>query len=712
MEEERDRHISKHINKLLLDPNNYRFIDNKDYKLVSESDIAEKRIQERTYNLLVGKNEELISDLITSYKSNGILKLDPIQVKKLPDDNYLVIEGNRRTAALKYLYEQFLKSNDVGKLSEKDFKSVELVLISDESPVQHLITMGLHHISGKKKWSPVNQAQLVSDLRFKFGMTEEQVCDSLAITKHNLRRNLRVLALIDRYKQSDFGDQFQTNMYSVFEEIIKNVRVKNWLKWNDAEMKPDDIENEEKIFSWISREALINHFEDGTEQEIINEPIITKSHEIRELSKFIYDSVAVAEMEEARSITAGFVLSDAVGEARLKNAIENITKEVNDVFKFSEHLGDDELSRIEKLKMKIEKLIGNETSTIELVNRQSGIYFNEVQQHFKSLKINKYRKLENLSISNLGRVNIFAGGNNTGKTSFLELVYLFTRLNTIQSLIELERFRGQFFNGLTTKWFDKIFVDEINLTGEFNNTECSLIISKFETDENIDKSQYLNSILSESTVNNDSFSSTIHLFENLDPQLFYDKSQYLCEATFTSPYRYNGDLLKRAHARSIQNKYFDEILKFLKEKMDPSIEKIEMISIDNESRFMVSTSKIDHAIDITKYGEGLQRVFEITLLMGYSSNGLICIDELDSAIHKNLLVDFTAFIQELAVKFNVQVFLTTHSKECIDAFVENGYADDELMAYGLKEVEGNIECKFLEGSKLKQLVETLDIDIR
>ena len=99
--------------------------------------------------------------------------------------------------------------------------------------------------------------------------------------------------------------------------------------------------------------------------------------------------------------------------------------------------------------------------------------------------------------------------------------------------------------------------------------------------------------------------------------------------------------------------------------------------------------------------------------MVYSKDGIICIDEIDSAIHKSLLVKFTDFIQRLAAKYNVQVFLTTHSKECIDAFVENDYPDDELMAYALElDTNGNLECNFLSGNKLKQLVESINIDIR
>lgn len=706
-----DKYISKHIDRLVLDPNNYRFIDNKDYVHVPDDQISEKRIQDRSLSFLIGKNEDNISDLVTSFKSNGILKLDPIQVKELPDNNYLVIEGNRRTAALKYLYEQYKKSNDVGKLTESDFKSVELVLISEESPIQHLITMGLHHISGKKKWSPVNQAQLIQDLKIKHKLTEEEICNSLAINKHNLRRSLRILSLIEAYKRSDYGDQFQTNMFSVFEEVIKNVKMKAWLEWNDIEMRPTNLENEEKLFSWISKDESIEEDELGNEQQITLEPIITKSHEIRELSKFINEPKAVEQMEEARSIASGFVLSDAVGESRLRNALETIQKEVNSAFQFSEFMNQSDYTIISKLRNKLDKLLPT-NSSIELTESPASIYFNSVESHFNSVNIVQYRKLHDIHISNLSRVNIFAGGNNTGKTSLLEIFYLFTRLNSFKSVIDLERFRGRFYQDFPTKWFNKIFVDSINIQAEFNDIMCSVNIIKKETNEDIDKSHYLTSIVTDANVNGDNFSSTIHLFDNKDPEFYYEKSQFLCQATFSSPYRYDGQLLKRAHAKAVQEKYFDEIMLFINENLDKNIEKIEMISIDNESRFMVSSTNNDVAIDITKYGEGLQRVFEIALLMGYSRNGVICIDELDSAIHKNLLVKFTEFIQKLAQKFNVQVFLSTHSKECIDAFVENGHPDNELMAYAITEEEGKLVAKFLEGNKLKYLVESINIDIR
>ena len=67
-----DSFIVKSIDQLMLDPNNYRFIDNKEYTKVSQENISDQKIQIRTYNLLAGKNEEDIYDLISSFKANSI----------------------------------------------------------------------------------------------------------------------------------------------------------------------------------------------------------------------------------------------------------------------------------------------------------------------------------------------------------------------------------------------------------------------------------------------------------------------------------------------------------------------------------------------------------------------------------------------------------------------------------------------------------------
>ena len=98
----------------------------------------------------------------------------------------------------------------------------------------------------------------------------------------------------------------------------------------------------------------------------------------------------------------------------------------------------------------------------------------------------------------------------------------------------------------------------------------------------------------------------------------------------------------------------------------------------------------------------MQRIFHIALQFSLAENGVILIDEIENAIHFSLLKDFSILIQELANRFNVQVFMTSHSKECIDAFVTNNFENQKISAYRLENENGKISCKFISGEKLKK----------
>jgi len=69
-------------------------------------------------------------------------------------------------------------------------------------------------------------------------------------------------------------------------------------------------------------------------------------------------------------------------------------------------------------------------------------------------------------------------------------------------------------------------------------------------------------------------------------------------------------------------------------------------------------------------------------------------------------------LQSLYKKFNVQVFITSHSKECIDAFVQNNVYNEDISAFLLENKDGNITTKYIGGDRLKYLIENISLDIR
>ena len=141
------------LGKLFLDPNNYRLINEPDYVQVPESMARDKQVQRRSFRLLTGTKNQNIRDLVDSFKANGYLPVDQIQVKQLEPGHFLVVEGNRRVAALQYLKKEYEdKAIDLGKLDPKVFSRVPVVIYQESDELHHLTVMALKHISGNKKW--------------------------------------------------------------------------------------------------------------------------------------------------------------------------------------------------------------------------------------------------------------------------------------------------------------------------------------------------------------------------------------------------------------------------------------------------------------------------------------------------------------------------------------------------------------------------------
>ena len=489
--------------------------------------------------------------------------------------------------------------------------------------------------------------------------------------------------------------------------------MKAWLEWNDELLKPENETNEERFFSWVSYEE-VNEGEGEDIQVVKKEPIVTKYTQVRELNNFILDEKAVGHMERSRSITEGYSFSEAVAESKFKNALSNLQSNAQALFNFSEFMGQDDLKAVAAVRDKIGRLIPENGSRVRYSDEVRPHYlFHFTEKHFTELHIEHFNRIYDLRLKAINQVNIIAGINNSGKTSLLEAIYSLTQLNNIKAFLDILRYRGKFYQGLNTQWVARHLNSKLRSAGVFNNRPVSWALSLEETEDDIDKTQYLSSMLLHAQVENTEYESTAHLFQEKDSTLYYKEVFALCRAAFTSPYQHNYHLLRLAHAHAVREKVIGDILRFLREKVDPMLQDIELVEIARESRFYVSAQNHEQSVDITQYGEGVQRIFEIALLTAYCSNDVLCIDEFESAIHKDLLVSFTMFLQDLAARFNVQIFLSTHSKECIDAFVENDFKNDKITAYVLRVgEEGQITAKYMEGTRLERLVDNMNIDIR
>ena len=360
----------------------------------------------------------------------------------------------------------------------------------------------------------------------------------------------------------------------------------------------------------------------------------------------------------------------------------------------------------------LKKLLPQE-SFIEIESENISLAFGRSKvNHFSSIFIKKYKVFKNFKIDKLNRINIFAGFNNTGKTTLLEAIYLLTKQNNIGAFFELIKFKNK-LTGLNSYYLNSYLEDEIVILGNFNNLETKISIDKLKTVDIDKKDDHIASYEVIATIDGEELNNIIHTFKSNPLQRFYEKIEILCNSLFKSPYFYNQQEIINTHSKNVELKEFDLVVEFITNHIDKNIQDIDLTEKNDIKRFLVDSKTFpEKSVDITSYGEGLQRIFEIALSFAYCKNGVLLVDELETAIHYSLLVDFTRFIQELAVKFNVQVFITSHSKECIGAFVENGVHNDDINFYTMIRDDNNeIKTITYDGEALLNELEQ-DLEVR
>jgi hypothetical protein len=721
------RRLYLSLSSLNLDPNNYRFVDHEDYAKVPDIQVTDDEVQRRTGRLILGTNEDKVSDLIASLKQNGWLDVEPIYVRKLTDNQFLVVEGNRRVATLKHLQSRWqYATGNLGKLDPSIFENVPSILYEERDDFHHLVVMGLHHISGKARWPAVNQARLMKRLRDQFNKSPDEICASLGVSKREFNLSLRTLALADSYGASDYGDQFTTEMFNLFREVLKAPSLRNWLEWDNDREVAQNVANLERLFSWLSREP-----EDESEDEddspsgsnrVLGDRVITTGGQIRELAKVIEDPTAVKRLEETRSLQAATLSSDLLVKNEIDGAIERSNQDAARLFELAPKMSGSELDRVENLVARLEA-VGlsrkRQPATATMSEQPWRVYSELSQSHFQSINIENYRSLNNICFDKLGRVNLIVGINNAGKTSVLETVYILANQADPRGLLELLRRRTRVDPVGVPAFSVTQLPREVVLSANYDeraDNSVSLTIAAKDQPEDADEdwASYLRTLIVDATYAGQRQRSVTDFFSGRArrTRLSIGDPRWLCASVFHSPFSLSDpELLVHCNEESIRLKLKERVVRFIREHIDRGVQDIALAN--EHRRFLVTHDDFSEAVDLSLFGEGIQRVFLTGLLFAGARGGVVLIDEFENALHTGLLIEFTKFVHELAVEFGCQVFLTTHSKETVDAFLLNGYHIDEIVAYLLKlDSGGKKNVVRVSGPDLKRAIEVGDVDLR
>lgn len=287
------------LDQLLLDANNPRFAELGDSSApVPEHRFAEERVQKAAFDKMKLPKFN-VTELRDTIKELGFLPMDRIVVREwkgnteLPQ-KYVVIEGNRRVTALRWLIEL----HDAGKETFSDNQLAALrnleVLVLDETrapKTARWILPGLRHVSGIKEWGPYQKARMVYELR-QTGKSPQEVAQSLGLSTREANLLWRAfLALEQMSKDEEYQEYAEPKQYSYFEEVFKRPNVREWLGWSDDEQCFTNCKELREFYGWMKGEPS----DDGE----LSDAKLPESKSIRDLSKILDDPKALAVFRSA-----------------------------------------------------------------------------------------------------------------------------------------------------------------------------------------------------------------------------------------------------------------------------------------------------------------------------------------------------------------------------------------------------------------------------
>lgn len=173
------------------------------------------------------------SELVDSLLENGFIDYEPLVVRRR-NARYVVIEGNRRLAAIRHIRSNFGKYPN----RRSDLDKIPVLVFPNQPDNKHKqevrVYLGVHHLLGFREWPPISKAEyLEHECQMAGGL--DKVLKEIPLTKAQVRRFLIPYRLL---KKADFILPNKEDFWMVAEGL-QRAGIKKFLQ---LEVDPKSLE--------------------------------------------------------------------------------------------------------------------------------------------------------------------------------------------------------------------------------------------------------------------------------------------------------------------------------------------------------------------------------------------------------------------------------------------------------------------------------------
>ena len=298
----------------------------------------------------------------------------------------------------------------------------------------------------------------------------------------------------------------------------------------------------------------------------------------------------------------------------------------------------------------------------------------EKENHFiKNIEIKNFKCFEDFKAEGFGRVNLIGGKNNVGKTAFMEACYLSTSINILNYFLKHIEFLTN--RDYVNQVYDFQYRDN-DLNGLLNNSQSHITINQ--------------NTLTSYIINNEELTYDFYIKGEKYTEQYDQLFQFLNFNIKNTKQYFTTDFILASS--SYPNFMFDFIISQLKSKLDKETSTFVFANLNSIISELFNYQGIDilqgvptifskgQTFPLSHLGQGMKSFIYIIGSLLLVENTIVFIDEVENGLHHSKLDKLWEIILTISKQQNVQVFATTHSKECIESYtrVAKRLEDEEI----------------------------------